>query len=479
MPSILEPERQLPVRYDVDVIVVGGGPGGIGAALGAARNGAKTLLVERFGCLGGSQTLTYSSSFSFVNSELHGGFVKEITERMDKGGGVVHDIPEKWDRGGWGPKQGVVFFDGEYYKQFLDNVVLEAGVKVLFHTFAVGAIREGNSLKALIVETREGRFAIRAKVIIDCSGIGDIAWKSGAPVIGEEGFPDGPYKGQHMGYGWAYFIGGLDVKKYRAFEQEHPEEWNQYISGRKLIADAKAKGNLYLLRNSVILGERENGRVWVLSPGYTLQPGQHPWEVEAMTAGEIDLRKQAWSLHKLLKENVPGFENSYIEQTPVQPLLRDGHRLRGEHILTEEDMTTVKTFDDGITVCNMPPDYFLPNGTHHFAFNVTPYDIPYRCLISTEIDNLLAAGASVSLDFKAWAAVRYNTPSMCTGQAAGTAAALCVQQNVTPKRLHVPTLQETLRAQGLRTTVKEVTDRIIKQYEWIPQEALPIEDYAH
>ena len=465
MTSSLEPERRLPVCDDVDGIVVGGGPGGIGASFGAARNGAKTLLVERFGCLGGSQTLTYSSSFSFVNSELHGGFVKEITERMDKGGGVVHDIPEKWDRGGWGPKQGVVFFDGEYYKQFLDNVVLEAGVKVLFHTFAVGAIREGNSLKALIVETREGRFAIRAKVIIDCSGIGDIAWKSGAPVIGEEGFPDGPYKGQHMGYGWAYFIGGLDVKKYRAFEQEHPEEWNQYISGRKLIADAKAKGNLYLLRNSVILGERENGRVWVLSPGYTLQPGQHPWEVEAMTAGEIDLRKQAWSLHKLLKENVPGFENSYIEQTPVQPLLRDGHRLRGEHILTEEDMTTVKTFDDGITVCNMPPDYFLPNGTHHFAFNVTPYDIPYRCLISTEIDNLLAAGASVSLDFKAWAAVRYNTPSMCTGQAAGTAAALCVQQNVTPKRLHVPTLQETLRAQGLQTTVKDVPERSIKEDE--------------
>ncbi|MBK6337120.1 MAG: FAD-dependent oxidoreductase, partial [Betaproteobacteria bacterium] len=87
MPSVLEPERQLPVRYDVDVIVVGGGPGGIRAAIGAARNGAKTLLVERFGCLGGSQTLTYSSSFSFVNSELHGGFVKEITERMDKGGG--------------------------------------------------------------------------------------------------------------------------------------------------------------------------------------------------------------------------------------------------------------------------------------------------------------------------------------------------------------------------------------------------------
>lgn len=479
MTSIRESERELPVRYDVDVLVVGGGPGGIGSALGAARNGAKTLLVERFGCLGGSQTLTYSSSFSFVNTELQGGFVREITERMDKGGGVVHDIPEKWNRGGWGPKQGVVFFDGEYYKYFLDNLVAESGVKVLFHTFAVGAIREGNSLKALIVETREGRFAIRAKVIIDCTGIGDIAWKSGAPVIGEEGFPDGPFKGQHMGYGWAYFIGGLDVKKYREFEKANPEEWDRYISGQKLIAEAKAKGDLYLLRNSVILGERENGRIWVLSPGYTLAPTQHPWEVEAMTAGEIDLRKQAWSLYRLLKENVPGFENSYIEQTPVQPLLRDGHRLHGEHILTEEDMVKVKTFDDAITVCNMPPDYFLPNGTHHFAFDVTPYEIPYRCLISKEIDNILAAGASVSLDFKAWAAVRYNTPSMCTGQAAGTAAALCVKGNVTPKRLNVRTLQEALRSQGLRTTLKEVPEQIIKQYEQMAREALAIEDYAH
>ena len=462
------------VLYEADVIVVGGGPGGIGAALASARNGAKTILIERFGCLGGCQTLTFSNLFAFVDPRIQGGIIQEIIDRLGQGGGIVVDCPDKVNRSGWGPEQGVHFFDGEYYKYLLDVMMKEAGVKVLFHSFAVAAIREGNTLQGIVVESRQGRFAVTAKVIVDCSGLGEIAWKSGAPVIGTEGFAEGECKGQHMGYGYAYYASGIDVDRFRAHAAAHQAEWGEFSAGRSLITQAKADGRVRLLRNSALIRERIGGRAWILNPSYTLQPGQHPWEVEAMTAGEIDLRRQARELHTLFRAEVPGFENSVIEQTPQQPLMRDGHRILGEHILTENDIRHVKAFDDSIAVCNMPPDIFYPNGGHKFAYDITPYDIPYRCLVSTEVENLLAAGSSVSMDLTTWAAVRYNTPSVCTGQAAGTAAALAIRHNVAPKRLSVKMLQESLTSAGLRTTVRQLPDAVIKDYERRAEEATPL-----
>jgi len=472
--STIREQFDTPVLYEADVLVVGGGPAGIGAALASARHGAKTILLERFGCLGGNQTLTFSNLFAFVDPRIQGGIIQEIIERLGKGGGIVLDCPEKVNRSGWGPEQGVHFFDGEYYKYLLDNMMKEAAVKVLFHSFAVATIREGNSIRGVVVESRQGRFAVTAKVVIDCSGLGEIAWKSGAPVIGEEGFADGECKGQHMGYGYAYYASGIDIDRFRAYAAKHQAEWGEFSAGRDLITQAKADGRVRLLRNSALIRERIGGRAWILNPSYSLQEGQHPWEVEAMTAGEIDLRRQARELHNLFKAEVPGFEDAVIEQTPQQPLMRDGHRILGEYILTEHDIRHVKSFDDAIAVCNMPPDIFYPNGGHKFAYDVTPYDIPFRCLISAEVDNLLAAGSSVSMDLVTWAAVRYNTPSVCTGQAAGTAAALAVRQNVSPKRLDVKMIQAALISAGQRTTVRTLPDAVIKDYERRAEEAKPL-----
>jgi hypothetical protein len=166
----------------------------------------------------------------------------------------------------------------------------------------------------------------------------------------------------------------------------------------------------------------------------------------------------------LLKENVPGFENAYVEKTPNIPGLRDTHRVLGEYVLTEEDIRKGRAFDDSIAISNMWPDVFGPDYEHAEIWYPPPYDVPYRSLVSKNTDNLLAAGATVSADFVSWAAVRYCSPSICTGQAAGTAAALAVKNKVSPKKLDVKQLQDTLRKQGARTTVKNVLKSVMEEY---------------
>lgn len=459
--TVIDPQKEVPVLAEADVIVVGGGPAGIGAALASARNGARTVLVERFGSLGGLQTQCFNSCFSYVDPEIQGGIMMEIIERIRKAGYLTKDSSHnaRSYRG-----MGGVFFDAEYYKHLLDTMMLEAGVKLLYHSFGVGAIREGNVLKGVFIESLEGKRALLGKVIIDATGNADIAWKSGAACM-TGGFPFGPNKGRFMGYGYAFFIGGVDIERLKQLRKEEPEEWGGMNAGWKLIEKAKAEGKLEGVRDAFILSEVYRGsRVWVMGLHYPITIGNQPWTIEEMTRGEIHLRRAAWQSFQLLKENVPGFENAYLDKTPNIPVLRDTHRILGEYVLTEDDMRQGRAFDDSIAISNMFADIFGPDYEHYDIFYPLPYDIPYRCLVSKDTDNLLAAGATVSADFVSWAAVRYCAPSICTGEAAGTAAALAVKTGTTPKKLDVKLLQNTLRRQGARLTVREVPESVLEEY---------------
>ncbi|MDD5288516.1 MAG: FAD-dependent oxidoreductase [Dehalococcoidales bacterium] len=461
MKTVIDPQKEIPVHAEADVIVVGGGPAGIGAALASARNGAKTILIEQFGSLGGLQTQCFNTCFSFVDPEIQGGVIRDIMNRLQKGGGMMKDASAdtRQMRG-----MGGVFFDAEYYKFLLDNMMAEAGVKLLYHAFGVGAIREGSTLKGIFIESLEGKMAILAKVIIDTTGSADIAWKSGASVL-SGGFTYGPKQGRTMGYGYSFFLGGVDVPRLKQLRKEQPENWGTMHAGAKLIAKAKAEGKLTAMRESYILSEVYRGpRIWVMGGHHPVPAGHQNWELETLTEGEIHLRQGAWGTLNLLKENVPGFENAYMEKTPNIPVLRDTHRVHGEYILSEQDMRAGRAFDDSIAISNMWPDIFGPDYEHGEIWYPPPYDIPYRSLVSKDTDNLLGAGATVSADFVAWAAVRYCAPSICTGEAAGTAAALAVKNNVTPKKLNVKTLQNALRKQGARVTVKEVPKPVMDEY---------------
>jgi hypothetical protein len=492
MKTIREKARDIPVLYEADVVVVGGGPAGIGAALASGKIGARTVLIERFNCLGGLQTQGNNPTFTFVDPAIHGGIMLEIIDRLEKEGAVknVNDLAS-WERGRFKkgiiaavgeenlPKRFVeteagywgrwgVSFDMECYKFLLDNMMKEANVRLFLHAFASGAIREGNTLKGIILESKEGTRAVLGKVIIDTTGEGDIAWKSGAPVMGDEGFPAGPHKGEPGGMLNAFFIGGVDMKKYRAFQEANMPEWGEMYVGRKFIAKAKEDG-AYIKGEAVILAPTFDvynaGRIYVMNPIYRVETGKNCLMTEVLTDCEIDLRKQAYAVHKAVKENVPGFENSYIERTPNLPCIGNGHRIIGDHIVTIAEMREGKAHEDGVAINNMPPDLYEAVG--RFAYDILPHDVPYRALVSKEIDNLLAAGTTMSAGGFSKTSVRYCTPSICTGQAAGVAAALSANKDISPKKLDIKLLQDTLRKQGARVSVKEVSAEDLAPYRTI------------
>ena len=487
--EIIEPQKKIEVMYEVDVIVVGAGPAGIGAAIASGRNGAKTLLVERFGSMGGLQVQGNNPIFSFVDPELHGGIMQEILRRLKERGGLknlddvprsvktrfknrvidavgVENLPKRFvetEVGYWGCWG--ICFDMEHYKFLLETMMEEAGVKILYHTFAVDVIREDNLLKGIIIESKEGRKAILGKVIIDVSGEGDIIWKSGAACMGDQGIPIGENKGRAGGYLNAFFIAGVDIEKFRAFKRENPKEWGQMYSGKTLIKKAKEEG-AYIKGEAVVLSEIQDvynaGRIYVMNAIHKIEPGAKSWMVEELTNCEFDLRKQVWAVYKMLKDNVPGFENSYIESTPNLPCTGIGHKLMGEYVLTVGDMRKGRSFEDSVAINNMPPDIYEVVG--RFAYDILPHDIPYRCLISKDIDNLMAAGTTLSSGTFAGGGLRYCTPSICQGQAAGTAAALAAINNVTPKELDIKLLQDTLREQGARVTIKDLSEEVLAPY---------------
>jgi FAD dependent oxidoreductase len=499
MKTIIEPQREIEVLRETDVIVVGGGPAGIGAALASARTGADTVLIDRFGSLGGLQTQGNNSIFSFVDPGLHGGLIMEILDDLSKAGAMkpmddistaevairrmpftgglpADKLPKRlvqasvgyWGR--WGHS-----FDPEYYKFLVESMMQDAGVHLLYHTFAAGAIRDGDTLKGVVVEAKEGRRAVLGKVVIDTTGQGDIAWKSGAPVMGDEGFPIGPNKGRAGGMLLSFFIAGVDMPRYKDFRNANLAEWGPMYVGRRIIKEAQANG-AYVKSGAVILAtewdHRGTGRVYVMNPVHAIPEGRQGWQVEEMTDCEIDLRKQSWAMHRLLKEKVPGFENSFIEKTP-QLCTFPGHRMVGEHVMTVSEMREGKAFDDSVAINNMPPDIYEAVG--RFGYEILPHDISYRALVSKKIDNLMAAGMTMSCGAFAMAGLRYCTPSICMGQAVGTAAALAAKNHVTPKQLEMATLQNALRKQGARVSVKDVPEDVIEPYRFIQKLGLKFE----
>ena len=457
MRTMVEPSRRVPVIAEVDVAVAGGGPGGLSAAIAAARNGARTLLIERYGFLGGMATAglvapILGHTASHAHLPIVEGLLKELTERMH----ALSAAPT-WEQAlqEWG-----IRFDAEALKRVADRMVQEANVELLLHTLVTGAVVENRRISALIIESKSGRQAVAAKVVIDATGDGDVAYRAGAPTQQGRDFD-----GRVMARGSFLHLGGLP---------HLTAEERQAALGS--VQQAMAQGRLHFYNaNFAALNSAHDDH---FSPNMTRWAGD-PTDVRDLTQAEVDVRRDAWELIEFLRKEVPGFENCYLQATSPQVGSRESRQVLGDYVLTGEDVHRGRKFPDAIARGSWWIDIHCPLGQTypvHLCVVECPrgedcpfwaarhrqmrsrdqlyppegdwYDIPYRCLSAQLIDNLLVSGRCISATSEAMAGARVMGTCVAIGQAAGTAAMLAVRERVPPREVNVDRLRARLRADG-------------------------------
>lgn len=417
---------------DADVIVVGGGPAGIGAAFGAARQGARVLIVEQFNCLGGVAT-----------AGGHGhicGFTAKGTDTIVVGG-VAEQVSRRVVDAGYGVRSPAALdFEIEGMKFVLERMAHERGVELLYHTFFCKAIVDAGRVTGVVVQSKAGRRELRAGRVVDCTGDGDVAASAGAPC--ETGRPgDGKCQPATL----MFTIGGVDWGRVRAwrtdFRMEHV--WKQ----------AQDAGDMEPFQSQIMGWWWTPTRPDQVGVNFTHITGVDATSAEDLTRATIEGRRQAHHSIEVFRKYVPGMEHCYLVSTPNTVGLRESRRIVGDVVLTEDDLRARREWPDSIGYGSFFFDIHNLDGPGMSPQTERPgtgfrYQIPYRILLPQTADRLLVAGRCVSVTHVALGSIRVMPQCMVTGEAAGTAAALSLERNVTPRALAVPKLQKALRQSG-------------------------------
>ena len=454
-PSIELAPRQALLAGDTDVLVVGGGPAGLGAALGAVQAGARVILAERYGFLGGNATAALVMPLMSFHTQMPtkerrgattllptdhgpgeavvGGVLAKLLSRLVMVGGA---IPPTLATGY------VVPFDPEWFKLVALDLLDEAGVQLLFHAFASGVLGD-SAVEGVIFETKSGPLAIRAKVTVDCTGDADIAVQAGTPT--EVGRADGLVQPMTLMFRMAEF----QRAAFEGYVKENPAQWRGVHGLWDLVRKATAAGELKLPREDILFfATPHEGEVSVNSTRVTRVLGTDVWD---LSYAEWMSRRQMRQIAEFLRRYVPGFEKSYVMQSGVNVGVRETRRIIGDYQLTADDVLSARKFEDAIARGAYPVDIHNPTGTGTVLKRLPPgeaYDIPLRCLMPQDAEGLVVAGRCISGTHEAHSSYRVMPIVMATGQAAGVTAALAARQAVRPRGIAPRDVQAELTRQG-------------------------------
>jgi hypothetical protein len=440
--TITEPARETHVCHETDVLVVGGGPAGVAAAVASARNGARTTLVERYGHLGGMATGGLVVLIPFLTDgdqqQLLAGLLQEIVDRLDTRNAALYPGKAEWGSsdaqtvrywrrrgpGSYVPNGKVsysVTVDPEILKCVLNDMVMEAGVKLYLHSWASCAITENSGVRGIVFESKSGRQAILSRIVVDCTGDGDMFASAGAEF---DATIDRNLRTANLAL--VFRLGNINAERYVDFRDgQSPEH-------ARIMKELVALGGF----NTYWRTTRED----ILWCNNWLR-GLDCLNVEDLTSAEVQARKSMLISLDYLRKKVPGFEDCYLIDTASQIGTRGSRRLKGEHILTWDEVTSGVIHEDAVVMSSRLGQAV----SKEFPL----VSIPYRSLVPRGVHNLLVAGRCFAADAKA--SNDYNWIQHCIpmGQAAGTAAALAIQGGIQPRQVDHVKLQTRLLNQGV------------------------------
>jgi hypothetical protein len=438
--TLVEPRRDTPIWGRYDVVVLGGGPAGIAAAASAAKAGRTTLLIEAYGFLGGMGTAAGVTNFCGLHANVHG-VIQQVVH------GVADDLLARIRAQDalsephvmFGGKTAAQAYNNAALKLAADALVLDSGAQLLFHARLVGVVMDGPStIRAALIETKSGRFAVLAETFIDCSGDGDLAAHAGVPF--EKGVD-----GEGMMYPSSMFrVNGVDPER-------AGDAYNHF--GRYM--EEAEKDGWRFPRKTPIIRPQKNPTEWRANVTQLANASGGPvdgTDAAQLSEAEVQGRRQIADFMGFLRQYAPGFERSYLLEIAPQVGVRETRRIVGEVQLTEQDVLQCASFDDTIGVNGWMVEEHAA-GNIVFKFQDIPASrgfnhLPYRMLLPLQVDNLLVAGRCASMTHMGQSAARVSGGCLVMGQAAGTAAALAHQTGVRPRDVDVPALQARLEADG-------------------------------
>ena len=426
---------QVPVVGKYDVVVCGGGPAGFIAAIAAARNGAKTAVIEQYGFFGGMSTaglVVPISVFSVRGKRVIGGVPWDFVEALEafEGGAYVeHPLNN-------------VAIDPEKYKLIAQRMVKEAGVDMYMHSTLTGIQTKNGKVTAVTFQNKNGMEAVEADYVIDCTGDGDVAAWAGVPMQEMNGEKLQPGS-------FIFCLDGVDTDSELVKDAMHHRKQNENMHSlpvrNKLNEMAKDHPEWPIF-----------GGPWfctLLRPGCIAinmtRTDMDATDNRDFTDAECRLREDIFTWAKILKENFPEFRNSYVCATATQAGPRETRRIKGMHTITAQEYLTGYEYPDSVSRGMHPIDIHTTDGSRQeVRFLEQAAFVPYRSLIAENFPNLLVAGRCISADRQAFASLRVQASAMGEGQAAGVAAALCVKAGCTVQDVDVELLRNTLKDMG-------------------------------